>query len=197
MYRRPPSGARMRDGERCAGPSAPASSRPPYVRGTPPSASPRPRTPARVGHEQGRPPPGEPRCSSRSQNRIRPRAGRSGGSRFWPTHGPQDGADGLLNRSLSREKPVTQSSVTGDGLAAKALERLGVRPEVVRKQVEQIFARRNFQPTASHARAVTSNASASAGSIRPSGRTSITTPVPPSSLAKKSGACRLLRRPSF
>jgi hypothetical protein len=32
------------------------------------------------------------------------------------SHGPQDGADGLRNRSVSREKPVTQSSVTGSEL---------------------------------------------------------------------------------
>jgi hypothetical protein len=34
-------------------------------------------------------------------------------SRIWPTHGPHTTADGLRNRSLSREKLVTRSSVTG------------------------------------------------------------------------------------
>ena len=38
---------------------------------------------------------------------------RPGEGRIRPTHSPQDTADGLMNRSLSREKPVTQSSVTG------------------------------------------------------------------------------------
>lgn len=48
------------------------------------------------GHEQGRPPAGEPRCCSRSQSRIRPRVGRSG-----------DGADQRrpLREHLSRQHP--------------------------------------------------------------------------------------------
>jgi len=33
--------------------------------------------------------------------------------RIWPAHSPQDTADGLMNRSLSAQEPVTQSSVTG------------------------------------------------------------------------------------
>ena len=36
-----------------------------------------------------------------------------GGCRIRPTHSPRDTADGPRNRSLSRQKPVTQSSVTG------------------------------------------------------------------------------------
>ena len=34
-------------------------------------------------------------------------------ARIWPTHSPWDTADGLRNRSLPREKPVTQDRVTG------------------------------------------------------------------------------------
>ena len=40
----------------------------------------------------------------------------SAGGRIWPTHGPRGTADGLRNRSLSREKPVTHASVTGSDL---------------------------------------------------------------------------------
>ncbi len=38
------------------------------------------------------------------------------GRRIRPTHSPRDTADGLLNRSLWTQKPVTQSSVTGSDL---------------------------------------------------------------------------------
>ncbi len=41
---------------------------------------------------------------------------RPGDGRIRPTHSPQDTADDLMNRSLSRGKPVTQSSVTGSDL---------------------------------------------------------------------------------
>jgi hypothetical protein len=41
----------------------------------------------------------------------------------WPT----TKADGLRNRSLSREKPVTQSSVTGSGLR-KLVAGVGFEP---------------------------------------------------------------------
>ncbi len=41
---------------------------------------------------------------------------RLGDARIRPTHSPRDTADGPCNRSLSAEKPVTQSSVTGPDL---------------------------------------------------------------------------------
>jgi hypothetical protein len=39
-----------------------------------------------------------------------------GDARIRPTHSPRDTADGQCNRSLSAEKPVTQSGVTGSDL---------------------------------------------------------------------------------
>ncbi len=35
---------------------------------------------------------------------------------IWPTYGPQSTADGLRNRSLSRQKAVTQDRITGSDL---------------------------------------------------------------------------------
>jgi hypothetical protein len=44
----------------------------------------------------------------------------AGEGRIRPTHSPRSTADGLMNRSLSRGKPVTQSSVTGSDLRCVA-----------------------------------------------------------------------------
>ena len=46
---------------------------------------------------------------------------------IWPRHGPQTTADGLLNRSLCTQKPVTQSSVTGSELR-KRVAGVGFEP---------------------------------------------------------------------
>ena len=72
------------------------------------------------------------------------------------------------------------------------------QPAHVRRQHRIDHARPGgtASPPLRQAAAVTPNASASCGSIRSSARTSITTPVPSASRAKKSGACRRLRRPS-
>jgi integrase len=55
-----------------------------------------------------------------------PRAA-AAGSRTRPTHSPRGTADGLMNRSLSREKPVTQSCVTGFELG-KRVAGVGFEP---------------------------------------------------------------------
>jgi len=52
---------------------------------------------------------------------------RPGDAWIRPTHSPRDTADGLRNRSLSREKPVTPSSVTGFELR-KCVAGVGFEP---------------------------------------------------------------------
>jgi hypothetical protein len=47
--------------------------------------------------------------------------------RIRPTHRPRDTADGPCNRSLSREKPVTRSSVTDTDLR-KVVAGVGFEP---------------------------------------------------------------------
>jgi hypothetical protein len=44
---------------------------------------------------------------------LKPSPPKPGDGRIRPTHSPRTTADGLMNRSLSRQKPVTQSSITG------------------------------------------------------------------------------------
>ena len=48
-------------------------------------------------------------------------------AQIWPTHGPQDTADGLRNRSLSRQLPVTQDHFTGSDLR-KLVAGVGFEP---------------------------------------------------------------------
>jgi hypothetical protein len=50
---------------------------------------------------------------SQIRRHVRRYQRRPGDARIWPTHSPRDTADGLRNRSLSRQSRVTQSSVTG------------------------------------------------------------------------------------
>jgi hypothetical protein len=52
---------------------------------------------------------------------------KAGDGRTRPTHSPQDTADGPRNRSLSRQKPLTQSSVTGSDLR-KLVAGVGFEP---------------------------------------------------------------------
>jgi hypothetical protein len=52
---------------------------------------------------------------------------RPGDARIRPTHSPRDTADGPCNRSLSREKPVTRSSVTDTDLR-KVVAGVGFEP---------------------------------------------------------------------
>ena len=60
----------------------------------------------------------------RHLNRSQPT---SSNRRIRPTHSPRGTADGLMNRSLSRQKPVTQSCVTGFDLE-KRVAGVGFEP---------------------------------------------------------------------
>jgi hypothetical protein len=50
------------------------------------------------------------------RRRLRKQPRRLGDARIRPTHSPRNTADGPRNRSLSRQKPVTQFNVTGSDL---------------------------------------------------------------------------------
>ena len=63
------------------------------------------------------------------QLRLHPRLcpQRPGDARIPPTHSPRHTADGLCNRSLSRQKPVTQGRVTGSDMQ-KRVAGVGFEP---------------------------------------------------------------------
>jgi len=92
------------------------------------------RSPARSLREPGPAAPAARHAGALSYGRFRSSEGIStvpspmlADGRIQPTHSPQDTADGLMNRSLSAQKPVTQSSVTGSELR-KLVAGVGFEP---------------------------------------------------------------------
>lgn len=88
---------------------------PPYVRNrfpVPRTAHGRRARPARTTARRHSPPLAFPQVRWH-QRRSPPRPG---DGRTWPTHTPQNKADGLCNLSFCAEKPVTPSGVTGSDL---------------------------------------------------------------------------------
>jgi hypothetical protein len=78
----------------------------------------RPQSP-RIAHARQARPAGTTTCRyqlspvfPRLRRRLRRFQPNLANDRIRPTHSPRTTADGLMNRSLSRRKPVTQSSVT-------------------------------------------------------------------------------------
>ena len=104
---RHPARITMRDSKRLYAPLAPAGRCPPYVHERPRAA---PAWPTAF----------RPRIAFRPRRRLRrlpfpqlrrhlhPQCAATGTAQIWPTHGPQDTADGLRNRSLCTQEPVTQ-----------------------------------------------------------------------------------------
>jgi len=68
-----------------------------------------------------------PRVFPQLRRHLRRYPQRPGDARIRPTHSPRDTADGPCNRSLSAEKPVTHSSVTGSDLR-KCVAGVGFEP---------------------------------------------------------------------
>jgi hypothetical protein len=89
-----------------------------------PAHSPRPPGPASRNTACRHPPP---LVFPQLRRHLRRYPQRPGDAWIRPTHSPRDTADGPCNRSLSREKPVTQSCVTGFDLR-KLVAGVGFEP---------------------------------------------------------------------
>jgi hypothetical protein len=111
-YLPPLRGPSSAQNQRCHGPPVPPRSCPPYVRQRLPSrAAARPQTPAHVPNP-GQHAHGRARVSAGQRSII----GQPRSEKIWPTHGPQNTADGLRNRSLSALEPLTHVHVNGSEL---------------------------------------------------------------------------------
>ena len=64
---------------------------------------------------------------SQLRRHLHPHCAATGTAQIWPTYGPQDTTDGLRNRSLCTQEPVTQDYVTGFDLR-KRVAGVGFEP---------------------------------------------------------------------